>query len=82
MPTEEIAEGFLRAIGGVLRWFLWEIVVQIVLFNIGRFSLLLVTLGRYPRGHSLERDVVKISWVGVLVVFLAWVAIALYNNFG
>jgi hypothetical protein len=51
-------------------------------FNVGRFVLLLITLGRYPRYHDVEKDVNKISLVGVAVVFLAWVAIALYNNYG
>lgn len=59
-----------------------EVMVQVVLFNVGRISLLLVTLGSYPRGHILERDVVRIAWAGVVVVFLVWAAIALYNNYG
>ena len=79
---EEIAEGFLRIIGGVIRWFLWNLIFHMVLFNIGRLFLLLVTLGKYPRGYALERDVEKISWVGAVVVVLIWAVIALYNNYG
>jgi hypothetical protein len=78
---EEMAEVFLRAIGEVISWFLWDIIFQIILFNIGRLTLLLVTLGHYPKGRSLERDADKISGVGILVVFLAWIIIALYNNY-
>ncbi len=79
---EEVAEGVLRAIGGVIRWFLWEIIFHIVLFNLGRVVLLIVTYGRYPKGQSLENDINKISWVGVLVLFLVWISIALFNNYG
>ena len=78
---EEIGEGFLRIIGGALRWFLWEILFHIVLFNLGRLFLLIVTLGKYPRGSVVETDVEKISWAGVAVVLFTWLAIALYNNY-
>ena len=79
---EEIAEGIVRTIGGAIRWFLWEIIFHIVLFNVGRVALLIVTFGRYPRGQSLEKDVNKIIWAGVIVVFLVWASIAIFNNYG
>lgn len=79
---EEIVGSLLHIVGGALRWLLWDFLLDIVLFNIGRLFLLSVTLGQYPRGISVERDVEKISWTGVAVVLLIWLAIALYNNYG
>lgn len=79
---EEIAEGFARALGGILRWVLWEFLFHILLFNLGRFFLLLVTLGRYPRGRFLESDINKISGVGLALIVVCWIIIALYNNYG
>jgi len=78
---DEISDGIFRLIGGIIRWFLLEIIYQIVIFNIGRFSLLLITLGRYPQRHCLEKDANRIAWIGILVLILAWIAIALYNNY-
>ena len=74
---EEIAGGLLRFLGGVL----WDLLLNIILFNIGRFSLLLITLGHYPQGEAIEKDAEKITWAGVFVLFLIWLAIALYNNY-
>ncbi len=79
---EEVAEGLLRFIGSVIRWFVWELIFHWLMFSLGRVFLLLITLGRYPRGYTLERDADKISWVGVLVTVLIWASIALYNNYG
>jgi hypothetical protein len=53
-----------------------------VLFNLGRAFLLLVTLGKYPRGIKLEKDVNLISGVGVGVLLAVWTSIAIYNNCG
>ena len=78
---EDLAEGLLRGLAGVLRWFLWDIIFHIVLFNLGRLVLLLITPGRYPRGQAIERDVEKISWAGVGVLAAGWVVIALINNY-
>lgn len=78
---EEILEGFLRILGGIIRWFVWDLVIQFVLYNIGRLCLFLLTFGRYPKGQSLNDDIEKISLFGLFVVFLALGTIALFNNF-
>jgi len=78
---EEIGEGLLRVIWSAIRWLLWHFVFHIVLFNLGRFFLLIVTFGNYPKGHTTERDIDKISLAGVYVVVLVWVGIAIYNNY-
>ena len=53
-----------------------------MLFNLGRVFLLLVTLGKYPRGIKLEKHVNLISGVGVGIMFSLWALIAIYNNWG
>lgn len=78
---EEVAEGLFRAIGSIIRWFLLELVFQIVCFNLGRAFLLIVTLGKYPGAKASERNSEGIALVGFGVLAAAWTAIALYNNF-
>ena len=77
---EEIAESILRIIGGAIRWFLWELIFRIILFNMGRLFLLLLTIGRYPRGYALEKDDEKIIWAGIAILVVIWTTIAIYNN--
>lgn len=77
---EEIAETVLRFTGGLVRWLLWDLLVQLLLFSIGRFTCLFVTLGHYPTEQDLARDFEKITWIGGLMVFFGWVVIAIYNN--
>ena len=79
---EEIAEGLFRGILSILRWVVVELILHIVLFNLGRLVLLVATLGRYPRGELSEKEIGKISWLGVFVIVAIWGAIALYNNYG
>jgi hypothetical protein len=64
----------------VVKFIAYYIIWSFVLFNLGRMSLLAVTLGQYPRGLDAQRHVNQISLVGILVLVLAWSAIAVYNN--
>lgn len=73
---EEIAKGFVAVAKFVAYYIIWSF----VLFNLGRASLLLVTLGQYPRGLYVQRHTNKISLVGILVLVLAWSLVAVYNN--
>jgi hypothetical protein len=71
-----IAEGLVATVKFIFEWLLWSS----VLFNLGRITLLLCTLGRYPRGDALDRDVNRIALVGLLALVCLWSAIAIYNN--
>ena len=73
---DSILEAIIEFIKFVLGYIFW----CLLLFNIGRIFLLLVTLGKYPRGDKLEKDVNLISGVGVGVLFAIWSSIAIYNN--
>jgi hypothetical protein len=73
---EEIAKGFVAVAKFVAYYIIWSL----ALFNIGRAALLLVTLGRYPRGAAVERHTNQISLVGLGVLVLAWSLVAVYNN--
>ena len=73
---EEIANGIVA----VIKFIAYHIIWSFVLFNLGRVSLLLVTLGQYPRGLNAQRYVNQISLVGILVLVLAWSVVAIYNN--
>jgi hypothetical protein len=64
----------------VVKFIAYYIIWSFVLFNLGRMSLLVVTLGQYPRGLDAQRHINQISLVGILVLVLAWSAIAVYNN--
>ncbi len=79
---EEIAEGLFRGVISILRWIVFELIIHIVLFNLGRVALLLATLGRYPRGKLTEKDEGIIALLGIFVIVAVWCAIALYNNYG
>ncbi len=77
---EGLAEIVLKGIWHVIKFILWEILFYIVLFNIGRAFLLIVTLGKYPRFNHIEKDSEKIAWFGFFLVICAWISIAIYNN--
>lgn len=73
---EEITNGVVAVVKFVAYYIIWSF----VLFNLGRGSLFLVTFGQYPRGLDAQRHVNQISLVGILVLVLAWSAVAIYNN--
>ena len=73
---EDIAKSALAVVKFLVHWVVWSF----VLFNLGRAALLLVTLGRFPRGLDVERHANQISLAGVFVLFSAWSLIAIYNN--
>ena len=73
---EEITNGVVAVVKFIAYYIIWSF----VLFNLGRVSLLLVTLGQYPRGLDAQRNINKISLVGIFVLVLAWSAVAIYNN--
>lgn len=61
--------------------FVRDVLVDFILFDIGRRALPACTLGRYPHGHALECDSARISATGFGIVVLTGVVLAVYNKF-
>jgi hypothetical protein len=80
VPLDEFAETGLRAIGSVFRWIAWDLFIDILCFQVGRFALLVLTLGRYPREKDLERHHGRISVAGMFTLVAIWSCIAIANN--
>lgn len=75
-------DSLLEAIVELIKFVFGCIFLSLMLFNIGRIFLLLVTLGNYPRREKLEKDINLITGAGLGVLFTVWAAIAIYNNWG
>ena len=73
---DDIAHSVVAVVKFVAYYIIWSL----VLFNLGRAALLVVTLGQFPRGLDVQRRSSQISFVGVLVLVLAWSVVAIFNN--
>jgi hypothetical protein len=78
----DIIEGIFEYFWQVIKLILYVFIWNIVLFNLGRISLLLVTFGQFPRNKDLENNATLISITGISLVIALWVSIAIYNNWG
>lgn len=70
---EDIVMPAIKLLLGTIIW-------HFALFNLGRGSLLLITLGRYPRRGEAKLHENEISLVGILVLFMAWLSLVAYNH--
>ena len=77
---EEIAENIIKGIWSVIHFILWLVLFQIIIFNIGRVSLLIITLGKYPRFSHIQKDTDKIIYFGLFLIVAAWATLVIYNN--
>ncbi len=77
---DEILEITLKGIKEVIKFIVFVIILNIVLLNLGRFTLLAFTLGKYPTYQQVEKDADKIIWFGLFILIGIWSAIAIYNN--
>ncbi|WP_189403033.1 hypothetical protein [Arenicella chitinivorans] len=64
----------------VFRFLLWQLIWLTLLFNVGRVSLLAITLGKYPRGNLQPKDQTIASTFGLAIVFLVWLSIVIFNR--
>ncbi len=74
---EEILESAAKGFISVLRLVIFEI----ILFNLGRVSLLFITLGRYPKGIWLKKHETRIGLTGLLIIISILLVIGIFNNF-
>ncbi|WDD97070.1 hypothetical protein [Thalassomonas actiniarum] len=68
---EEITGSFLlgivRAIFFLIRWLIVEALLEFSFYWIGRVTLLMFTLGHYPKGEKTKTDKEKIICFGLLI---------------
>jgi hypothetical protein len=72
--------GFPDVLGGLVRLVTWDLAWTGALRQLGRGVLLVLTLGRFPRGRQLERHGDLVACAGLLTLIAAWGAIALWNQ--
>lgn len=78
-----MALDFLDGLGGLVRLVrlvTWDLAWTGGLRQLGRGVLLLLSLGRFPRGPQLERHGHLVACAGLLTLVAAWGAIALWNQ--
>lgn len=77
---DDLIEALLKGLGSVLRFFVQGFLIEILFFNLGRGTLLIITMARYPRTEHLDTKQNYISVFGFLVFVLAIFCIGLYNE--
>ena len=77
---DEILEILLKGIKEVIKFVIFVLILNIILLNLGRFTLLACTLGKYPTYQQVEEKPDKIIWFGLFIIITIWSTIAIYNN--
>ena len=70
----------VSGVAAVAKFVLIQVLWVIILFNLGRGTFLLLTLGRYPRGRWLEEHATRIAFAGLATLLLVWTSIVVYNR--
>lgn len=78
--AEKLLQSLARIVWALVRGLLWNVLFEIVIFQLGRLALLALTLGRYPRAEDLGRDANRITCAGIAAIVGFWGIIAVYNN--
>lgn len=73
---EDVAKGLFRVVFKVFHWLLIDALVEGICYFLGRFTLLVITLGRYPRGRMVREHEGRITLFGVVLFFLLLFVIA------
>jgi len=76
---EEVIESVLTTIWKVIKFVFLHLLFSIILFNIGKISLLIITFGKYPKLSNLEKDSTKISLFGLFVVLSPMIFLSDYS---
>ncbi|AQU85177.1 MULTISPECIES: hypothetical protein [unclassified Halomonas] len=77
---EDALKRLLQIVVELLKFIVMALVVQILFFNLGRFSLWLLTIGRYPRGALAQQEVSWITFAGFITFVVFVVAMGFYNS--
>ena len=68
---EAIAEGLFS----IVKWLVVQVLFEWVFYWTGRLTLLLLTLGQYPRGSRVGKSDDECMFVGLVVFIIAFVAL-------
>lgn len=75
---EELSEGLLKGLFRLIRFILIEAMCEFLFYWIGRLFLLMITLGRYPRGNKVEDDELFIIVVGIVFSVVSVICISYF----
>ncbi len=73
---EELTEGTFKGILRLIRFILIDFFCELVAYWVGRITLYLMTLGKYPKEPESQKETEWITVFGVFVIFLLVVAIS------
>mgnify|MGYP000861019224 CR=1 FL=1 len=65
---EILVEGPFQALLHVLRWLVIQVFCETLCYVVGRFSLYVITMGRYPLHTQTKRHLVPIGLLGFFVL--------------
>jgi len=68
MPVDEVADGIFRVAWRVVAYILIDIITEIIFYWIGKITLRIITLGKYPPPADHEHADWFVSLIGILVV--------------
>lgn len=77
---DEFVETASNGVWAIIRFVFWHVVVELILFNVGRAFLLACSLGRFPRSRHFPRHENLVGWVGAVVILAAWAALVTFNR--
>lgn len=76
---EDALKKVIQIVAEILKFLVMALIVQIIFFNLGRLSLWLLTIGRYPRGTLAQKEVNWITFAGFIAFVMFVIAMGFYN---
>lgn len=68
MPLDDVAEGLFKIIGKFIVYLVIDVLLEIVLYLLGKFVLRTITLGKYPPKADKKHSHGFVQFVGFLVI--------------
>ena len=70
MPLDDIAGAAIGALGRFILWIFLQVIFEIVCFYIGRYFLLIISLGQYKRIIGSVKGGTMESVIGLVILVL------------
>lgn len=80
MPIDGVAEGVIRVIAKFLGYIVMQIIIEMVLYVIGKVTLRIITLGKYPPKVGEEYLEGFVQFVGFIVVAILFGSLLIINK--